>query len=176
MPSGKLKPLRKCAVSKSGWTSIQLALFQRLEIGALRIGQRPVDQFAGAHVEARMAGADALREIGDHLMVVAAFARRLDELPPEHDVLMATALIEVVMFEEHGGGQHDIGEFRRLGHELLVHADEEILARQTLLHLVLVGRDGSRVGVLDDHRLDRRAACEIVGIVQECRRRCGSGR
>ena len=30
------------------------------------------------------------------------------------------------MLDEHGGGQHDIGGARGVGHELLVHADEQI--------------------------------------------------
>ena len=82
---------------------------------------------------------------------------------------MAAALIDVVMLEEHGGRQHDIGEFRRFGHELLVHAGEQILARQSLLHLGLVGRHRGRIGVLDDHRHHRRPASEVIGIVQQRR-------
>ena len=75
------------------------------------------------------------RECRDHLMIVAAFARRLDQLGAEHDVLVAAALIDVVMLEEHGGRQHDVGHPRRLGHELLMDADEQIVAGKALLDL-----------------------------------------
>ncbi len=127
-------------------------------------------------VKPSMLGAHTLGEIADHIMVAAAFARRFDQLAAKHDVLVAAALIDVIMFEKHGGGQNDVGEFRRLGHELLMHADEEILARQALLHLGLVGRDGSRIGVLNEHGLDRRAAGEIVRDRPEVPGRCGFDR
>ena len=72
-------------------------------------------------------------------------------LRPEQDVLVAAALVDVVVLEEHGRRQHDVGHLRRLGHELLVHADEQVLAREAGLHLALLGRDLHRVGVLDEH-------------------------
>ena len=149
---------------------------ERFEAGALGVDQRPVDQFARAHVEARMLRAHARREIADDLMVAAAFARRLDQLAAEQHMRVAAALVDVVMLEEHGGGQHDVGEFRRLGHELLVDAGEQVLARQPLLHLGLVGRDRGRVGVLHEQHLHRRAALRGRKDRSAARGRCGSGR
>ena len=61
---------------------------------------------------------------------------RLDDLRPELDVLMAAALIDVVMLEEGRGRQHEVREARRVGHELLVHAGEEIVAQETRAHAV----------------------------------------
>ena len=168
--------LRKCAVSKSGCTSTQLFVIEFGKVGPARMLSVQSISSRGLMREARMLGADALGQIADHLMIVAAFARRLDQLAAEHDVLVAAALIDVVMLEEHGGGQHDVGEFRRLGHELLMHADEQIFARQALLHFGLVGRDRGRIGVLHDHRLDRRAAGEIVRDRSAVPGRCGSDR
>ena len=57
---------------------------------------------------------------------------RLDHLGAKQDVLMAAAAIEIVMFEKHRGGQDDVGELGRVGHELLVHGDEKIIAQETL--------------------------------------------
>ena len=116
-----------------------------------------------AHGEAGMLGAEALRQRADHLVVGAAFAGRLDQLRPEQDVLVAAALVDVVVLEEHGRRQHDVGHLRRLGHELLVHADEQILAREAALDPFLVGRDRHRIGVLDEHRRDRRSAAQRIG-------------
>src|SRR6202011_4356120 len=70
-----------------------------------RVRERPVDQLARAHREPRMARADALAERTDDLVVRAALPRRLDQLRPENDVLMPAALVDVVVFHEHGGGQ-----------------------------------------------------------------------
>ena len=81
---------------------------------------------------------------------------------PERDVLVAAAAIDVVMLQEHRGRQHDVGELCRIGHELLVHAGEEVVAQQALLHQPLLGRDIRRIGVLDQHRRHRRTAIERV--------------
>ena len=43
---------------------------------------------------------------------------------------LAAGAIDIVVLDEHRGGQHDIGDVSRLGHELLVHRDEEIVAEQ----------------------------------------------
>ena len=73
-------------------------------------------------------------------------------------MLVAAAAIDVVMLEEHGGRQHDVGELGRVGHELLVHAGEQVVAQEALLHQPLLRRDIGRIGVLDQHRRHRRPA------------------
>ena len=45
---------------------------------------------------------------------------------------VAAGGVDIVMLEEGRGRQHDIGHLRRIGHELLMHADEEIVAREAL--------------------------------------------
>ena len=88
---------------------------------------------------------------------------------PEIDVLVAAAAIDVVVLEEHGGRQHDVGELGRVGHELLVHAGEEVVAQKPLLHQPLLRRDVHRIGVLDQHRRYRRAAMERIRSVHQHR-------
>ena len=122
--------------------------------------QRPVDQLARRHGEARMLGAEPLRQRADHLVVRAALARRLDQLRPEQDVLAAAGEIEIVVLDEHGRGQDHVRDLRGVGHELLVHADEQIVAGKAALDRLLVGRDGERIGVLDEQRGDRRPAAQ----------------
>ena len=84
-------------------------------------------------------------------------------------MLIAAAAIDVVMLEEHGGRQDDVGQLRRVGHELLVHAGEEVLAAKSLDHQPLLGCDIGGVGVLDEQRRHRRAAVERRGIAGEDR-------
>ena len=68
------------------------------------------------------------------------------------------------MLQEHCGWQNDIGEFRRLGHELFMNHHEEIIAAETFVDLVLVWADNGRIGVLNQKRLNRRAALQILFI------------
>lgn len=71
------------------------------------------------------------------------------------------------MFEEHGGRQHDIGHIGRLGHELLMHGDEKIVAQETLLYQPLFGRDIDGIGVLDKQCRHRAAVAQRIGIARQ---------
>ena len=88
-----------------------------------------------------MLGAEPPRQRADHLVIGAAFAGRLDQLRSEQNVLAAAGRIDIVVLDEHGGGQHHVGHLRRVGHELLVHAHEQIVAGKAALDRVLIGRD-----------------------------------
>ncbi len=132
--------------------AVDPAVFLKLgERAPTGLAQADIDQFARGHVETGMADAEPLRQRANHLVIGAAFAPRLDQLRPEQNILAAAGGIEIVVLDEHGGRQHDVGDFRGVGHELLVHADEQIVAREAALDHLLVGRDGDRIGVLDQH-------------------------
>src|SRR5207247_6043030 len=130
---------------------------QLLDAAPAGTAQRPVDQLARAHLEPRVTRVEPPRQRADDLVVGAAFAGRLDQLGPELDVLVAAALVEVVVLEKHGRGQGNVGHAGGLGHELLVYADEQVLAGKAALDEILLRRDRHRIGVLDDQRGDRRA-------------------
>ena len=51
--------------------------------------------------------------------------------------------------------------------------DEQVLAGKALLHQSLLGSDGSGICVLDQHRLDGRAALQRDGVAGQDRARCG---
>ena len=108
-----------------------------------------------------MAGAKSGRETPDNLVVGAALARRLDQLATDLQVAVAARLIQIVVFEEHGGGQHDVGPARRLGHELLVHCDEQVVPPEAAADAVAVRAHGHRVLVLDQHGMDLRPVAEF---------------
>ena len=119
--------------------------------------------------EAGVVEAEPVGQRREDLVIGAALARRLDQLRPEENVLMAAALVDVVVLEKHRRRQHDVGNRRRLGHHLLVDADEEVLAGEAALDLRLLGRDRHRVGVLDQHRRHRRAAEQRLFLAAEDR-------
>lgn len=52
---------------------------------------------------------------------------------------VATALVDVIVFQEHRCGQHDVGVAGGF-EELLVHHREQVFAREALLHPRLVRR------------------------------------
>ena len=110
-----------------------------------------------------MHGIEAAAEALQHFMVGTALAGRIDQLGADRNVLVTTAVIEVVMFHEHRCRKHDIGHRSCFGHELLMHRDEQIFARKALTHQRLFRRDGHGIGVLDQHRLDG-AALQGFGI------------
>ena len=102
-----------------------------------------------------------------HLMVRPALGRRFDQLRADLDVLVAAAPIEVVVLHEHGRRKHDVGHERGFGHELLVHADEQVLPGEAPFDQFLLGRDRDRVGVLDQHGGDRRAVPQRLRVTGE---------
>ena len=103
----------------------------------------------------------------NHLVVGAAIRRRLDRLRRELQILVRARGIEVVVLQEHRRRQNDVGVARGVGHELLVHDDKQILAAKSAAHFCLIGRDHHRVGVLDQHRLDRAAALQRFRVARE---------
>src|SRR4029079_12081603 len=65
--------------------------------------------------------------------------------------------------------QHHVRHERRLGHELLMDTDEQIVPREPLLDPVLVGRHRHRIGVLNDERADGATALQNFAFAgQDC--------
>ena len=141
--------------------------FERLQPGPAGQGEGPVDDLALRHLEARVFGAEPPREVPDDGVVRPAFPRRLDDPGPEDDVLVSPALVDVVVLDEHRRGQDHVGDLRRLGHELLVHADEEVLAGEALVDQPQLRRDHHRVRVLDEHRGHRGAVAQVPPVAGE---------
>ncbi|MNI12485.1 hypothetical protein D3C73_656700 [compost metagenome] len=75
-----------------------------------------------------MIDAEAFRQFLDDEEIGAHGRWRFDQLRPEQDMLLSAGAIKIVMFEEHGRRQHDIGNLRRIGHELLMHRSEQVVA------------------------------------------------
>ena len=77
---------------------------------------------------------------------------------------MPAAAIDVVVLKKHCRRQDDISEFCRVGHELLMHDQKEILALEAFDDLALLGRDIGWIGVLHQHGSDRRATVQRFGV------------
>ena len=145
------------------------ALLQFGQGAAPGLAQGLVDDHARAHVEGRMPKPEPARQTADDFVVAAALARRLDQLRPEQDVLLAAALVHVVVLDEHGRRQNDVGHAGRIGHDLLVDDGEKVFAGKPAPHHVLVGRHHHRIGVLDEQRRHGRTAEQRFGFAGQHR-------
>ena len=89
-----------------------MSLFERLlavdparllELGqrpAPRVAQRPVDQVARTHGEPRVLDPEPSGQAADDLVIRPAVPRRIDQLRPEQDMLLAAGLVDIVMLDE----------------------------------------------------------------------------
>ena len=116
-----------------------------------------------------MFGADLPSESSDHLVVRPAALGRLEHLRRELQVLVPPGGVKVIMFQEHGRRQDDIGVARGVGHELLVNASEQVIARKPAAYFLLVRSDSQRIGVLDQHCSHRRAAFQRLRVASQHR-------
>ena len=72
-------------------------------------------------------------------MVAPALGIGLEQLARDLDPGVAGGLVDVVVLEEHGRRQDDVGHPRGLGQELLVHADEQVVPGEARVHLASSG-------------------------------------
>ena len=118
-------------MSKSGWQSIQRLRFdlgQRAPAGVL---QRPIDESRVASSSKPDAGAPsrfARPQITSWLERHSPGGST--SFGPSRMYWLAAALVDVVVLDEHGGGQYDVRYLGCVGHELLVHAHEQVVARE----------------------------------------------
>ncbi len=79
---------------------------------------------------------------------------------------MAVGSLHVLVLEEGGGGEQDVGVVGGVGEELLVDDGEEVGLRHSAQDLGLVGRDGGGVRVVDEERLHWRVVELGEGMAQ----------
>src|SRR3546814_18924262 len=75
--------------------------------------------------------------------------------------------LDVVMLEEGGRRQHDVGHGGGLGEERLVKTDEQVAAGEAALDGASIGRDLQRIRVLDVERRHRRAVTQVPPVAAE---------
>ena len=96
-------------------------------------------------------------------MVAAGLGERLQHPLADGERRVAPAHIDVVALQEGGRRQHDIGVAGGRRHELLVDAQEQVVPRQPGAHRAAVRRHLGGIGVLDQHRRDRRTTFQRAG-------------
>src|SRR6185437_14532070 len=114
-----------------------------------------------------MDGVEPPRQPLQHLVIRTALAGWLDQFGPDGDVLMATTVVKIIMLHEDGGRKHDIRHLRGFGHELLMNDHEQVFTRKALAYQRLLRRNRHRIGVLDQHRLDRATSVQRLRIASQ---------
>ena len=92
------------------------------------------DDLERGHPEPAMLGAEPFGESRNAPRGSSGTRHRAAHRPVHLQEGVGAGGVDVVMFEERRRRQHDVGHRRGLGHELLVHADEQVVAREALMH------------------------------------------
>ena len=132
---------------------------QKLQIPGMAVAVVRDRQLVVALPEARVKHAHARGQQAENLGVRLGLAHRRNRRVIRHHVQMAVGQVGVDVFELGSGRQHDVGVVGTVGVEVLEHDGEQIVARKTLCYPRRIGRDGQRVGVVDDDGFDLRAKC-----------------
>ena len=77
---------------------------------------------------------------------------------------MGAGSVEIIVLEKGRRRQHDVGHRCGLGHELLMDANEQVIAGEALANESQFGGDDHRIGILDEQRGDRRPVAEIAAV------------
>src|SRR4029079_9657006 len=141
--------------------------FEHFKPSPAGILQSPIDELARSHGKARMLCAHSRGEPADHVVIGSRLAGWLDQFWPELNVLVTSTLVDVVMLEKSRGWQHHVGHARGFREELLVHAYEQIVARETPVDRLLVRGDANGIGVLNEDGGNGRPTLECVGIAAQ---------
>ncbi len=96
-------------------------------------------------------------QVAEDLRVGPRLAQRRDRGLVDQHVGVAVAGVDVQVLELRGGRQHVVGQVGRVGHEVLQHHGEQVLALEAGHHLGRLRRHRHRVAVVDDQRLHFRA-------------------
>ena len=137
------------------------------------IGQ-PVDD-AEHHLEfvvrlVRLAQPEPLLELREHVDVGPGLADGVDDGPDHLQADWPVRPREIVLLEERGGRQHDVGVARRVGHHLVEDDRRQIVALEALPHEVLVRDRRERIAVVDEEHLHGRVdrsgqhAAEVIHV------------
>ena len=106
--------------------------------------------------EARVVDAERARQQPEDLAVGARLAERSDRRLVEREVVVPPRPDDVEVLELRRRGEDHVRVARGVGHELLAHDREEVVAAQPREHALLIRRDRGGVRVPDDQRGDRR--------------------
>ncbi len=124
--------------------------------------QSAIDKLDWAQLKARMTGAEAMGESADHVVVRTAFSVGRKDCAADLEIGMGAGSVEIIVLEKGRRRQHDVGHCCSFGHELLVDADEQVIAGEALSNQTRFRGDDHRVGILDEQRGDWWPVAEIA--------------
>ena len=168
-PVGRFESVKEMGVLEGKREILPAVFVVLLRVPHAGGAQRLVHDFPGCHVEPAVLRTQPFGQLRNHVVVLAAFGVRLDDFLRHLEVGMPARGVHVVVLEEGRRRQHDVGESRGLGHELLVYAGEKVFPREALVHEVELRAHHRRIGVLHDDCSHRRPALERFGVTRQDR-------
>jgi len=100
-------------------------------------------------------GPHALRQRPEDGGVGPGLAHGRDGGAVQQHIGVAIRGVHIPMLQLGGGGQHVVGQVGRVGHEVLQHHGEQVVAHQAPRHLGRLRRHRQRVAVVHDQRFNR---------------------
>ena len=138
------------------------------QVALLEAREQLVDELLVRLAEERVVEAEPRREQPEGLRVGLGLAERLDRRLVPGQVVVAPGEDHVEVLELRRRRQHHVGVGGGIGHELLEHDREQVLAAKAREHLFLVWGDGGRVRAPADERLDRGSSDSSVSAAPTC--------
>ena len=137
---------------------LAVQLFQRDAVEEGMAANRAAVRIMSSSVSRKQGSSKPMRcgQQAEDFDVGLRLAGRGQRGPRQLQIVVAVGEVEVGVFQERGGGQHDVGEIGGVGLELFEHHGEQIVAAQAAQHGVLIGRDGGGVRVVDHQRFHGR--------------------
>ena len=133
--------------------------------GALQVArvlQRQAAQAFIVFLQQGVVQAHAQGEFSKDLRVGFGLTQRCDGRAVQQHIGVAIAVVDVPVFELCGGRQHIVGMVGGVGHEMLEHHGEHILAGKALHHLGRFGGHRHRVAVVNHHGFNQLGRVQSV--------------
>ncbi len=163
-PVAVTKPVEEMTGLEAGPAIEPYALLERFRARQPADAQCVLDDLERSHLEPGMTRAEPLGEGADHVVVRAALGIGLHDRAADLQIGVSARGVEIVVFEKGGRRQNDISHRRGLGQELLVHANEQVVATEALAHQPGLRRNDQRISVLNEQGGDQRAVAEVPSV------------
>ncbi|MNI73359.1 hypothetical protein D3C73_1293610 [compost metagenome] len=86
----------------------------------------------------------------EYFKVALAVSRRFQYRLLKLDIMMPVRAVQIGILEGRGCRQHQIGVFRRIGQEQIMHDREQVLPFKAALHPLQIGCDNKRIAAVDE--------------------------
>src|SRR6185312_6157194 len=118
--------------------------------------QSAVDYLVHRLAETRLIEAQVLRQFGKHPHIAFGLTDWGDRLIRDLQIIVSVCVLQVLVLEERGRGQNDVGVVSGIAEELLVHYGEQIGTTESPHNVIVIGRDRRRIRVVYKDGFHRR--------------------